>query len=138
MTTKARGPLMEDYTRALKAAKREGWREVSVNFPGGYEIVLREGAGPAPAMATPLEEERSGLKKLSWHAAEPEGEQATDVIRALLKKGPARTPQIRAELERHGYSPASVGTVLHTLTGQLVKIRRGVYALSDEAQTEAP
>lgn len=42
MPTKTLGPLMTDYQRAIKAAKKAGWKEVAVKFPDGVEIVFSE------------------------------------------------------------------------------------------------
>ena len=58
MSTRARGPVMADINRAIKAAQKQGWMEASIKFPNGCEIVLRKGAAdPAAAPAkvvTPL------------------------------------------------------------------------------------
>jgi hypothetical protein len=41
VTVKTEGPLLQDYLRALKAAKRMGVKSVSVHIPGsGAAIVL--------------------------------------------------------------------------------------------------
>ena len=39
MATKANGPLMEDYKRAIKAAKWAGWKAVRIEF-GTMAIAL--------------------------------------------------------------------------------------------------
>ena len=39
MVTKANGPLMEDYKRAIKAAKWAGWKVVRVEV-GGMAIAI--------------------------------------------------------------------------------------------------
>jgi len=62
MPNRFKGPLMEDYTRALKAAKKAGWKEVNVKFPNGYEVTLREGE----ALAQPAVEEQPKKPKLHW------------------------------------------------------------------------
>jgi hypothetical protein len=56
------GPLLDDYRRALKAAKKEGWREVTVKFPTGQEITLKEGDDPAPAIELPPGGEKPKMK----------------------------------------------------------------------------
>lgn len=68
MSTKAHGPLLEDIRRHIKAAKKEGWTEVTVKYPNGCEVVIRGGdeldaavktnrtSGPLPAAKV----------KLSW------------------------------------------------------------------------
>jgi|HubBroStandDraft_5_1064220.scaffolds.fasta_scaffold51552_3 hypothetical protein len=58
------GPLLEDYRRAVKAAKKEGWREVTVKFPNGQEITLKEGDDPAPAIKPP--DEALPRTKANW------------------------------------------------------------------------
>jgi hypothetical protein len=40
MTVKAHGPLLEDYKRAIKAAKWAGWKAVRVEVGNGATIVL--------------------------------------------------------------------------------------------------
>jgi len=69
MVTKANGPLMEDYKRAIKAAKWAGWKAVRVEF-GNVAIALladdtyldklAQGQPPAPELS-------GGQKvKLNW------------------------------------------------------------------------
>ena len=134
MPTKANGPLMEDYTRALKVAKKHGWREVAIKFPGGYEVILREGgeAIAPPEIATSLIDAPAPSPTGSqgrWRAPNPRGEQAIDVLRALLRSGPQSAQQMRAALMREGYSVASLGTWLDCLKSEIVRTDHGVYAL---------
>lgn len=60
MPTKANGPLMEDYKRAIKAAKWAGWKVVRVEVGNSaialiaddtYLTKLAEGQPPAPDLA---------------------------------------------------------------------------------------
>ena len=48
----------------MKAAKKEGWREVTVKFPNGQEITLKEGDDPAPAIKPP--DEALPRTKANW------------------------------------------------------------------------
>lgn len=42
MVTKANGPLMEDYKRAIKAAKWAGWKAVRIEFKGMAIAILAD------------------------------------------------------------------------------------------------
>ena len=43
MPTKTYGPLMEDINRAIKAAKRNGWQEITIRYSNGSEITIKAG-----------------------------------------------------------------------------------------------
>jgi hypothetical protein len=69
MPTKANGPLMEDYIRALRAAKRMGAKVVRIEIGGSaiaimlddaYMEKLAVGQPPAPDLQS------GGKPKLSW------------------------------------------------------------------------
>ena len=69
MPTKTNGPLMEDYKRALKAAKWAGAKVVRVEIDGGAIAILLDDAyleklapGQPPAPDLPS----GGKPKLSW------------------------------------------------------------------------
>ena len=69
MVTKARGPLLEDYKRALTAAKRAGVKAVRVEISGSAIVLIMDDAyldklavGQLPAPSPNLtEEERRKL-----------------------------------------------------------------------------
>ena len=69
MPVKVRGPLLEDYVRALKAAKRLGIKAVRIDVAGATIVMplddvyldkLSQGQPPAPDV------EGGGKPKLVW------------------------------------------------------------------------
>lgn len=69
MPTKTNGPLMEDYKRAIKAAKWAGWGAVRIEFgtlaiailkDGSYLEKLAQGQPPSP------DAEEGGKPKSLW------------------------------------------------------------------------
>jgi len=68
MVTKANGPLMEDYKRALKAAKWAGAKVVRVEIgEGAIAILLDDAYLEKLALGQPSAPELSGGKpKLHW------------------------------------------------------------------------
>jgi hypothetical protein len=128
MPTKVNGPLMEDYTRALKAAKRFGAKSVRIEVGDGAITInlaeVDETAKPDEASPAPPRPRRG-----SWRAPNPRGEQAVDVVRDLLQNGPASLQQMRAALMRNGYSVATLGALLQTFKSDIERTGAGIYAL---------
>lgn len=130
MPTKANGPLMEDYKRAIKAAEKQGWGEVTVKFPNGYEIAIRRGEGEIAASPTPQpsrprlgwggpqqERQDQGTPSLAFQPSpeyiatqarrEAEREKRAGVVQEILRDGAWKFGQplkdLAAELAKRGY-----------------------------------
>jgi hypothetical protein len=75
MPARTHGPLLEDYRRAIKAAKREGWKVVRAEI-GGSAIAIMEDETylekldrvhtPAPDIAEEAERERRSFTMKDW------------------------------------------------------------------------
>ena len=128
MPTKFRGPLMEDYVRALKAAKKFGAKSVRIDIgDGAITLNLAEvDETPEPNETSPAPPQSPARAPRPAH---PPGEQVNDVIRDLLQSGPASLQQMRAALMRSGHSPTSVGNALTALKDAIERTGVGVYAL---------
>jgi hypothetical protein len=119
MPTKSKGPLMEDINRAIKAAERNGWEEMTVRYTNGSEITIRKGedaktairaAAPAP-MAPPIWQDDT--PRLSWSKpkSEPKPDQRQEIfneVDTIFRTGvlPWDAPirRIVAELAKRGYA----------------------------------
>ena len=75
MPTKANGPLMEDYKRAIRAAKWAGWKVVRVEVGGSaiailcddtYLAKLPTGQPPAPDAEEAAEKVRRSFDAKDW------------------------------------------------------------------------
>jgi len=118
MPTKSNGPLMEDINRAIKAAERNGWDEMTVRYPNGSEITIRKGEdakaaikAAAPATTAPLIRQ-DDTPRLSWfNPAEPKSDQSQEIfseVDTIFRTGvlPWDAPirRIVAELAKRGYA----------------------------------
>jgi hypothetical protein len=94
MPTKSNGPLMEDINRAIKAAKRNGWKEMTVSYPNGSEITIREGEetavkAAAPAtLAPPIRQDVTLLRLERGHKPKPDQRQEIfNEVETILRTG---------------------------------------------------
>jgi hypothetical protein len=111
MPTKARGPLLEDINRAIKAAQKHGWMEASVKFPNGCEIVLRKNAtDPAAAPPKPNGAERPKARWGLDDAPSPPATEAEPLDREALY--PEMVARERARETQRQERAAVVGEIL--------------------------
>jgi hypothetical protein len=95
MPTKSNGPLMEDINRAIKAAKRNHWKEMTVRYPNGSEITIREGEdvkaaikAAAPATTAPPIRQDATFR-LEW-LPKPKPDQRQEIfneVETILRTG---------------------------------------------------
>jgi hypothetical protein len=134
MSTRSKGPLAEDYKRAMLAAKWAGAKSVRVEIGGSAMVFVLDDSATGqptsgeqpPALPAPVQPPERVARRLPNN---PRGAQAVDIICCLLLNGPASLQQMRDELKAKGYSQHSLGNVLQTFRNDFVRTADGFYAL---------